>query len=199
MATDQPISPTLLVAALAEAEGSRGAAAALACAAAAERAALLVDLGASRPRPTLLASKEAQALERQLTVGLPGCQVAARGEVCHLAVPANRQGLQIAGAVAALAGEIPLVVHLPRQLLPLAVEGESVRPTGALLRVDVPHHRSLAAKTVRDLLRTGLAVAILGGRLSWVAERRALFGVLPADAPGALPAPILRRLLPTGG
>lgn len=197
MGADQPICPTVLVAAIAEAEGSRGAAAALACAAAAEKTALLVDLGAPKPRPTLLASRAAQALERQLTEGVPGCQVAARGEVCHLAVSADSDGLRIAGAAVTSAGDTPVVVHLPRQLLPLAVDGDLLRPTAALLRADMPHHRHLASKTVRDLLRAELAVSILGRRLNWVSERRALFGALVPDAPGGLPAEVRRRLLPT--
>jgi hypothetical protein len=48
---------------------------------------------------------------------------------------------------------------------------------------------------VRDLLSHDLTVAVLKRRLAWVAERRALFGALPADAAGGLPASTLRKLL----
>ena len=64
-----PDSPLVLVTAVGDAEGSRGAAAALACAGAdADRATLLVDVGGRAQRPTLLASSAANQLEERLTV-----------------------------------------------------------------------------------------------------------------------------------
>ena len=83
-------APTVLVAAVGGAEGARAAAAALASAGAdIERAALLVDVGGRPPRPTLLAAAAAQRLEERLAAQLPQARVAARGQVCHLAVPAS--------------------------------------------------------------------------------------------------------------
>ncbi|MFN8162886.1 MAG: hypothetical protein U0R26_03470 [Solirubrobacterales bacterium] len=56
---------------------------------------------------------------------------------------------------------------------------------GALLRADIESERALLALVVRDLIAHGLTVSVLKRRLGWVAERRALFGALPPDAPGA--------------
>ena len=80
-------APTVLVTAVGGAEGRAAAAAALACAGAdVDRAALLVDVGGRPPRPTLLASAAARGLEERLAAHLPSARVAARGQVCHLAV-----------------------------------------------------------------------------------------------------------------
>ena len=58
---------TVLVTAVGAAEGARPAAAALACSGAnADRATLFVDFGGRRPRPTLLTSVAARALEQRL-------------------------------------------------------------------------------------------------------------------------------------
>ncbi|MDX6622713.1 MAG: hypothetical protein QOE75_645, partial [Solirubrobacterales bacterium] len=42
--------------------------------------------------------------------------------------------------------------------------------------------RALLALVVQDLIADGLEVAVLKERLSWVDERRALFGVLGSEA-----------------
>lgn len=188
--------PLLLVASVGDAEGSRGAAAALACASAAPaEAALLVDLGASPPRPTLLASAAAKSLAGRLAANAPAASVAARGRVCHLAAPADRGGLEAAAAVF-LAEPINVVLHLPASLLPLALEEGIVQPTGVLLRADLHRDRLLTGEVVRELLRYGFAVSVLKRRLGWAAERRALFGDLSDHALDGLPASVLARLLP---
>lgn len=193
------IGPTVVVAAVGEAEGSRGAAAALACAGAeVDLPTLLVDIGGRAPRPALLASAAAQKLEERLKAHLPDTRVAARGQVCHLAVPANAEGIAAAGTAIEVARGAPSVLHVQAGLLQETLEGElDLRPTGVLLRADLPADRPLVSLAVRDLLLRNLAVAVLKQRLSWVAERRALFGALPAGAPGGLSERFAARLLRT--
>jgi hypothetical protein len=186
--------PTIVVASVGEAEGARGAAAALACAGAdVDTATLLVDLGGRAPRPALLASAAAQSLEERLGAHLPDAKVAARGQVCQLAVPADGEGLADAAAAVSVAREATAVVHAPPQLLQ-EVLGCGMRPTGVLLCADLAEDRPLLALVARDLLARGLAFAVLKRRLNWVAERRALFGALPAGSQGALPTRLVRRL-----
>jgi hypothetical protein len=193
------VGPTVVVAAVGEAEGSRGAAAALACAGAeVNLPALLVDVGGRPPRPALLASAAAQKLEERLGAHLPDARVAARGQVCHLAVPADAEGVAAAAAAVDVARGATAVLHVPPGLLQEALEGGlDLRPTGLLLRADLPADRPLVALAVRDLLLRDLAVAVMKQRLSWVAERRALFGALPAGAPGGLSERFVARLLRT--
>jgi hypothetical protein len=185
--------PTVVVAAVGEAEGARGAAAALACAGAdLDLATLLIDVGGRTPRPALLTSAAAQKLEERLAAHLPDASVAARGQICHLAVPADADGLASAAAAAAVARETTCVVHVPPQLLQEALA--DLRPSGVLLRVELTQDRPLLALLGRDLIARGLAFAVLKRRLTWVAERRALFGALPAGSQGAVPARLVRRL-----
>ncbi|HMI81948.1 MAG TPA: hypothetical protein VK480_09200 [Solirubrobacterales bacterium] len=192
--------PVVVVAAVGEAEGSRGAAAALACASAdLDTATLLVDVAGKPPRPALLASAAAQALEERLAAHLPQARVAARGQVCHLAVPADPDGLGAAAAAFAVARGATAVLHVPPELLQEVVEGEEgPRPSGVLLRADLDRDRPLVALVVRDLLGRGIPTAVLKRRLQWVAERRAHFGALPAGSPGGLPRRLVRQLAPAG-
>jgi hypothetical protein len=191
-------APTVLVTAVGEAEGARGAAAALACAGAdADLATLLVDVGGRAPRPTLLASTAAHRLEERLAAHLSTPRVAARGQVCHLAVAADSEGLEAASAAITVARGALAVLHIPPPLLqPLLAERLGLEPSGILLRADIAADRPLLALAVRDLMFRELAVAVLKQRLGWMAERRALFGSLVADATGGLPSRLLRRLLP---
>jgi hypothetical protein len=190
-------APTVFVTAVGAAEGSRAAAAALACAGAdPDLATLLVDVGGRAPRPTLLASAAARQLEERLAAHLPAASVAARGHVCHLAVPAEDEGYEAASAAATVGRGALAVVHLsPAQVRELLDRDLGPRPSGVMLRADVAADRPLLALAVREMLARDLAVAVLKHRLSWVAERRALFGALPPDQAGGLPAPLLRRLL----
>jgi hypothetical protein len=188
------VGPTVVVAAVGEAEGARGAAAALACAGAdLDLATLFVDVGERAPRPALLASASAQELEGRLRAHLPDAKVAARGQVCHLAVPADAEGLEAAATAITVAREATTVAHVPPQLLQEALES-GLRPSGVLLRVELAEDRPLLALAARDLLGRGLAFAVLKSRLNWVAERRALFGALPAGSQGGLPPRLVRRL-----
>jgi hypothetical protein len=189
--------PAVLVTAVGAAEGSRGAAAALACAGAdVDRATLLIDVGGRPPRPTLLASAAAQRLEERLVAHLPAARVAARGHVCQLAVGEGPDDLEVALAAAAVARDELRVVHVESattQALLGSPLGEEIG--GVLLRADVATDRPLLALAVAGLLGQDLAVAVLKRRLPWVAERRALFGALPPEAAGGLPASVIRKLL----
>jgi hypothetical protein len=189
----------VLVSAVGSAEGSRGAAAALSCAGSGvEAAALLVDAGGRAPRPTLIASASAHRLEERLAARLPTLRPAARGEVCHLSVTADEDGLAAAGTAATVARGGLAVVHVaPEALQPLLDTPGSLRPDAVLLRADLTADRPLVALAVDDLLRRGLRVAVLKHRLGWVAERRAGFGALGSDS-GGLPESLVARLLGRG-
>ena len=190
-------APVVLVTAVGGAEGSRTAAAALACAGAdVERAALLVEVGGRPPRPTLLAAAAAQRLEERLAAHLPQSRVAARGQVCQLAVPATPVGLEAAAAAVTVARGALAVLRLPpAQLRPALTPDRGLEPTGVLLRADLGADRALLSLLVRDLLARELDVSVLKHRLNWVAERRALFGALAPDASGGLPESVLRQFI----
>jgi hypothetical protein len=190
-------APTVLVTAVGQAEGSRGAAAALACAGTdVDLATLLVDVGGKPPRPTLLASAAARQLEERLVAHLPQARVAARGQVCHLAVAADGEGLEAASAAVTVARGALAVLHLPPALLRACLgEGIGPKPSSALLRADLSADRALLALVVRDLMARDLTVAVLKQRLSWIAERRALFGSLAPDGTGALSSRLVKKLL----
>jgi hypothetical protein len=192
--------PAVVVSAVGEAEGSRGAAAALACACAdVDTPTLLVDVGGKPPRPALLTSGAAQALEERLAAHLPQVRIAARGQVCHLAVPAEPEGLEAAAAAVTVARGAAAVLHVPPELLQEVVEAEEgPRISGILLRADLEKDRPLVALVVRDLLGRGISTAVLKRRLQWVAERRAHFGALPPGAPGGLSKRLIGRLASTG-
>jgi hypothetical protein len=189
----------VVVTAVGGAEGSRGAAAALSCAGSGvETAALLVDVGGRVARPTLIASVSAHRLEERLSARLPTLRPAARGEVCHLSVGADEDGLAAAGTAVTVARGGLAVVHVSPDLLQPLLEAEGApRPDGVLLRADLDEARALVALAVDDLFGRGLHVAVLKRRLGWVAERRAGFGALGSDS-GGLPEPLLRRLLGRG-
>lgn len=192
-------APTVVVTAVGAAEGARGAAAALTCAAAGpDRAPLFVDLGGRLPRPTLLASTAARELEDRLVAHLPRTRVAARGQVCHLAAPADEEGFAAAAAAVAVARGALAVFHVaPAVLQPLlaaAETGQGPRCTGALLRADVATDRALLSLVVCDLRHRGFAIGVLKHRLGWVDERRALFGVLGSES-GGIPPRLRARVL----
>jgi hypothetical protein len=189
----------VVVTAVGGAEGSRGAAAALSCAGSGiETAALLVDVGGRVPRPTLIASASAHRLEERLAARLPSLRPAARGEVCHLAVGVDHDGLGAAGTAATVSRGGLAVVHVaPEHLQSLLDAPGAPRPEAALLRADLDADRALVALAVGGLVERGLRVAVLKHRLGWVTERRAGFGALGSDS-GGLPESLVRRLLDRG-
>ena len=144
-------------------EGSRAAAAALACAGAEpDRAGLLVDLDDGRaPRPTLVASAAARELEERLAAHLPEAGVASRGQICHLALPADPDGLERVARGAGARSRLVGVVHLPpAPAAGGARSGRSGRPA-ALLRADLDRGPRPTALAVRDLIEQGLRPAVL--------------------------------------
>jgi hypothetical protein len=184
-----------LVTAAGAASGSKVAAAALACAGSdPDRPGLLIDVGGRPPRPTLIASAGARELEERLAAHLPQLRAASRGQICHLAVPEE-------GALEAVRAALPLcrdsvaAVHLPPAWLQPLLAEQGIRLTGVLLRADLAFGRALTALAVADLQGRGLRVKVLKRPLGWVAARRALFGVLPEDAPGGLPPSLIHSLL----
>ncbi len=186
----------ILVAAVGGVGGSRAAAAALACAGSEpDRPGLLIDIGGRPPRPTLVASSGARELEERLTVHLPELRVASRGGTCHLVLPGEAEALEQLPAVLPLVREAVAVVHVPRGLFQEVLRVSGVEPSGVLLCADLAADRPLLALTVRDLRERDLAVRVLKRPLAWVPARRALFGVLPPEAPGGLPAPLRKTLL----
>jgi hypothetical protein len=192
------VGPSVVVAAaLGDAYGSLGGGAALACAGAGdELASILIVVGGRLQRPTLLASRGARRLEEELAVRLPGTRAVARGRCCHLSVGVDAAGLEAAAAAVSESRVDLAVVHLPPHLAGSAPEVlKGIQITGVLLRADLPAARPLVAPVVRDLMDQGLRVGVLKHRLGWVAERRALFGALPPDAPDGLPPLLLNRLL----
>ncbi len=186
----------ILVAAVGAASGSRAAAAALACAGSEpDRPGLLIDVGGRPPRPTLVASSGARELEERLTVHLPELRVASRGGTCHLAVPSDAEALEWLPAALPLVRDAVAVLHVPPGLFQEVLQVQGVGVGGALLCADLATDRPLLALAVRDLRGRDLAVRVLKRPLAWVPARRALFGVLPADAPGGLPVRLRKTLL----
>src|SRR6476660_5697870 len=138
----------VLVSAVGEAEGTRAAAAALACAgSASDRAGLLVELGDPRPpRPALIATAAARGLEERLAAHLPEAAVAARGQICHLSLSGRSEALDRVPAAPALLRE--------------ALDGRRIGGDAALLRADLGRDRSLTALAARDLMARGLRVSV---------------------------------------
>lgn len=186
----------ILVSAVGEAGGARAAAAALACAGSdADLPGLLIDVGGRPPRATLIATAGARELEERLASHLPGSRVASRGQTCHLAVPAGEEAFESIRRALPLVRETVAVAHLPPADLQGALEAEGIEPCAALLRADLDEDRALTALAVGDLVARGLRVKVLKHPLAWLPARRALFGALPATAPGGLPLTPLDSLL----
>lgn len=189
-------APVVLVARVGAATGTRAAAAALACSASeSDRAALLIDFDDARaPRSTLVATAGARALEERLVAHLSDAAVASRGQICHLKLPPDPQGIAAIAATLPLVRESAAVLHLPPRLLRLVLDEPCIRPTAALFRADLRKDRALTALAARDLMARGLRVAVLKRPPGWLSARAALFGALP-EAGEAVPPRIAKRLL----
>jgi Transglycosylase SLT domain/D-alanyl-D-alanine carboxypeptidase len=175
---------------LGEARGGLAVAAAVGVAAAVEEepgkasGVLLAELGAERGRgPTMLASAPARELEARLReAGLE--QVAARGRLCWLGLPANEEALgELPRVLEAVPAAALAIVHLPARLWPLALEQSGLRPRAGLLRADLPTDRALAALAVAELRERRLPVRVAARPLGRVASRRAVAGL---EAGGAV-------------
>lgn len=134
-------------------------------------------------------------MEERLAVHLPELRAASRGGTCHLAVPGDGEGLARLSAALPLAREGVAVLHVPPGLFQDVLRLAGVEPSGVLLRAELKSARALTALVVRELQRRGLLVRVLKEALPWVTARRALFGVLPADAPGGMSARFREVLL----
>lgn len=184
--------PLVLVASVGGAAGSRAVAAASACTGSEpDRAGLLIDLAEGRvPRPTLIATAGAKALEERVTAHLTRAAVAARGAICQIAAAGAESGggddslLDTAATAMPAARDSVAVVHLPPRLLQPALADSRFRPTAALLRADLAVDRSLTALVAKDLIDRGLRVAVVKRPLGRPRERLALLGALPT---GLLP------------
>jgi hypothetical protein len=160
---------------------------------------LLIDVGGRPPRPTLLASAGARVLEERLAVHVPRLRAASRGQTCHLAVadePPDYEGVR---AALPLVRDSVAVLHLAPTLLPDFLAESGIPTTGVLLRADLEADRALTALAVRELAGRELSVRVLRRSLAWVPARRALFGLLPEDAPGGLPPRLAAGLLGKAG
>jgi hypothetical protein len=186
----------ILVTTVGAASGSRAAAAALACAGSEpDRPGLLIDIGGRPPRPTLVASSGARDLEERLTMHLPELRVASRGSVCHLVIPGDVDAIKRLPAALPLVREAIAVVHVPPGCFQDVLRVSGAEPSAVLLCADLTSDRPLLALAVRDLRDRGLTVRVLKRPLAWVPARRALFGVLPPDAPGGLSMRLRETLL----
>jgi hypothetical protein len=150
---------------------------------------LLVEIGAEGAgrRPTLLASDAARRLEDAVRADRPELRVAARGNLCWLAIPssdpdcdpedsalARLARLQAAPLPAAL-----IVAHMPPALWRQGLERPDLRPVGGLVRADLPAQRPLAALAVHELRERRLIARIASRPLGAVGSRRALAGLDP--------------------
>ena len=186
----------VLATAVGAASGARAAAAALACAGSEpDRPGLLIDIGGRPPRPTLVASSGARELEERLTVHVPELRAASRGGTCHLAMPGDPEALERLLAALPLVRDAVAVLVVPSDLLQDLLGVQGVEPSGVLLRADLDADRALTALVVREVRQRGVLVRVLKQPLAWVPARRALFGVLPPDAPGGLPSRLRKSLL----
>jgi Transglycosylase SLT domain/D-alanyl-D-alanine carboxypeptidase len=168
-----------LVTGIAEARGAPALAAALA-AGPASAGSLLLELGAENGvrRPAVLASDGARAIEERLSAALPELRPAARGHACHLCIAPRPDALELAAAaIAELPPGTPAVAHVPERLWQQGLAHRALRPGGALLRVDLPRDRELAALAVRDLRRHHARVKVAKRPLSWLSARRAMAGL----------------------
>lgn len=185
----------ILTTAVGHASGSRAAAAALACAGSEpDRPALLVDGAGPKPRPALFASPGARQLEERLATHRPDLPVASRGQICHLAFGDSARQ-EILSSVIPLVRDSLAVVLLPASEVNEVADELGVELAGVLLRADLPRDRALTALAAAGLIGRGITVRVLTRPLAWVPARRALFGVLPADAPAGLPPRLRKQLL----
>jgi hypothetical protein len=120
--------------------------------------ALLIELGeARRSRPTILASPQAREIEQALDAAGIG-MAAARGRICHLRLPSDREGRGLArAALAALPKSALGVIHAPPDALRHQLNSPDLPLRGALLRADLERDRSLAALQASARLARGPA------------------------------------------
>jgi hypothetical protein len=159
---------------------------------------LLVETGkaAQRRSPTLLAAPGSRRLEEALRSR--GRRAAARGHLCHLALPEPGDELNaLPAAISACEAELA-VVHLPGSLWVPALELEGLEISGGCLLVSLPADRSLAALAVGELARRELPARVVTRPPSAMGARRALAGSRPGGRLSGAAARTARRLLGLG-
>jgi hypothetical protein len=142
------------------------------------RGVLLAELGADRKRgATMLAGAPARELEEGLRdAGFE--QVAARGRLCWLGLPATEESLaDLERALSSAPAGVIAVAHLPARLWQAALRDGDLRPRAGLLRADLPADRSLTVLAVTELRERRLPVRVASRPLGRVASRRALAGL----------------------
>lgn len=191
----------IIVTRLGDAAGSLELAAALAVTAAQRHggeesgAALLELCDRPPPRPTIIASAAAREAESALA-GVTVGRGAARGRICHLRLPADREGIDLAGAaLAAIPGQPVGVLHAGPELLRALVDDAGLHPRGAVLRADLELDRSLAALIAGDLSARGLRVRVAKRPPGWLTGRLALIGVPSGEGAGRDAERLLSALL----
>lgn len=187
--------PVVVVTTIGAASGARAAAAALACAASEpDQAALLIDVSEGRPpRPSLIATVGARALEQRLNAHMPDARVASRGQICQLSLLPNEEGIEQIAMAMPLVRESAAVIHLPAASTRQVLEEPRIGVTAALLRADLARARALTALAVRDLMAQELRVAVLKRPLGWLTARGALLGTIPSGIE-VLPVRMRRQL-----
>src|SRR5436190_7153862 len=199
-----PGPPIVLATAIGDAGSPAATAAAVAAAAAVEgdrdrpAPVLVAELDARSVRgPTMLASVAARGLERALTGA--GVRAAARGALAWLTLGGGDEALDELDAALEHVPEARLaVVVVPPHLWNRALTRLDARLTGALLRCELPEHRSLAALTTMELRERDLRARIDPRGCGPLAARRALAGLEPGGGASRRAQRIARGLLGAG-
>jgi hypothetical protein len=162
--------------------GGVATAAAIAVAAASEadeagRGVVLVEVGGSPRRPTLLASAAARNLEERLAdVGL---SAAARGHLAWVALDGDDWLDRLGDALDPASDAAAVVVHLPPSAVRRALASDRVGAAAVAIRADIPRQGALAALAVGELRAGGIRVRVLGRAPGRVGARRAIAGIDP--------------------
>jgi hypothetical protein len=188
----------VIVAPVGDATGSEALAAGLAAVAASIGGeGLLASLAsARRPRPTIVASAAARDLEERLAGSVPGTDPVARGNVCQLAVPGDRDGIEGLAAAAAASSEDALwALHAPPHVFRLLVDYPGFVRRVAVLRADLDADLALTALAVGELLAEGIPVRVVKRPLGRIAARRAVAGISPGPGTERGLRTMLERLI----
>jgi D-alanyl-D-alanine carboxypeptidase/Putative Flp pilus-assembly TadE/G-like len=141
-------------------------------------AVLLAEGGAGQSRgPTMLASDSSRSLEQRLRDA--DLEAAARGRLVWVPLGTEEWLERLGLALDAAGPERAALVHLPPTGIRVALESDSLAPSAALVRAELPAQRALAALAVAELRAAGLRVRVAPRAPGRVAARRALAGVDP--------------------
>jgi hypothetical protein len=184
---ERVMAESVIVSELEDANGGLATAAALGVALAAGSGrhgggVVLVESGERSRGPTMLASAAARDLEATLREA--GFDAAARGRLTWVRLSAEEGEVEeVRRLLEAAAAARFVVIHAsPERLRPLAAEARG--PLTAVLRVDLPRQRALAALAARELRDEGVAVRLALSAPGRVGSRRALAGIEPGGEAG---------------